>query len=70
MHGLDPNLVVHTLNMEPGTKPVAQSTRVFHTGIEVQIVQEVQKLFAVGFIKSIRHPKWLSIIVLVKKKNG
>ena len=70
MPGLDPNLVVHTLNMEPGTKPVAQSTWVFHTGIEVQIVQEVKKLFAVGFIKSIRHPKWLSIIVLVKKKNG
>ena len=64
MPGLDPNLVVHTLNMEPGTKLVAQSTRVFHTGIEVK------KLFAVGFIKSIRHPKWLSIIVLVKKKNG
>lgn len=31
---LDPNLVVHTLNVEPGTKPVAQLVRVFHTNIE------------------------------------
>ena len=38
MPGLDPNLVVHTLNMEPGTKSIAQSARVFHTGIEAQIV--------------------------------
>ena len=27
-------------------------------------------LLAVGFIKSIKHPKWLSNIVPVKKKNG
>ena len=30
----------------------------------------MQKLLAVGFIKPIQHPRWLSNIVLVKKKNG
>ena len=70
MSGLDPRLVVHSLNVNLGTKPVIQPTRVFHTEIEAQITQEVKKLLAAGFIKPIQHPKWLSNIVSVKKKNG
>ena len=31
---------------------------------------EVQKFMATGFIKPIQHPRWLSNIVPVKKKNG
>ena len=34
MLGLDPGLVVHTLNVEPEAKPVAQPARIFHTKIE------------------------------------
>ena len=67
---LDPELVMHTLNVDPKAKPVAQPAKVFHTEIEEQIVREVQKLLAAGFIKPIQHPRWLSNIVLVKKKNG
>jgi len=70
MPGLDPRLVVHTLNMDLEARPVAQPARVFHTKIEEQIVKKVQKLLAVGFIKPIQHPHWLSNIVLVRKKNG
>ena len=70
MLGLDPRMVVHTLNVDPQAKPMAQPTRVFHTEIEEQIVKEVQKLLATGFIKPIQHPQWLSNIVPVKKKNG
>ena len=69
MPGLDPKLVVHTLNVDPEAKPVAQPARIFHTEIEGQIVKEVQKLLAAGFIKPIQHPRWLSNIVSVKKKN-
>ena len=70
MPGLDPGLVAHTLNVDPEAKSVAQPARIFHTEIEGQIVKEVQKLLVAGFIKSIQHPRWLSNIVLVKKKNG
>ena len=49
---------------------MAQSARIFHTEIKGQIVKEVQKLLAAGFIKPIQHPRWLSNIVPVKKKNG
>ena len=70
MLGLDPRLVVHTLNADLEAKLVAQPARVFHIEIEGQIVKEVQKLLAAGFIKLIQHPRWLSNIVPVKKKNG
>jgi hypothetical protein len=53
-----------------GTRPVVQSIRTFHPEVEVQITQEVKKLLAAGFIKPIQHPRWLSNIVPVKKKNG
>ena len=69
MLGLDLRLVVHTLNVDPEAKPLAQPARVFHTEIEGQIVKEVQKLLATGFIKPIQHPRWLSNIVPIKKKN-
>ena len=56
MPGLDPRLVAHTLNVDPEAKPMAQPARIFHTEIEGQIVKEVQKLLAAGFIKPIQHP--------------
>ena len=70
MSGLDPRLIVHSLNVDLGVKPVIQLARVFHTDIEAQIIQEVKKLLVARFIKLIQHPKWLSNIVPVKKKNG
>ena len=69
MPRLDPRLVVYALNVELGTRLVAQLARMFHTDVEKQIIQGVQKLLAVGFIKPIQHPRWLSNIVPVKKKN-
>ena len=69
MSGLDLGLVIHTLNVDPEAKPVAQPARVFHIEIEGKIVREVQKLLAAGFIKPIQHLRWLSNIVPVKKKN-
>jgi hypothetical protein len=70
MPGIDPALVAHSLNVEPGAKPIVQPMRTFHPEVEAQISQEVQKLLSAGFIKPIQHPRWLSNIVPVKKKNG
>ena len=46
MPSLDPELVVHPLNLNPGNKPVIQPVKIFHTTIEDQITQEVKKLLA------------------------
>ena len=70
MPGLDPKMVSHALNIELGAKPVVQPRRIFHPNVEAQIVQEVKKFLAVGFIKPIEYPQWLSNMVPVKKKNG
>ena len=56
MPSLDPGLVVHSLNVDPGIKPIIQLAKIFHTEIDDQITQEVKKLLAVGFIKPIQHP--------------
>ena len=53
MLGLDPRLVVYSLNMDLGVKLVVQPVSVFHIEVEAQITQEVKKLLAVGFIKPI-----------------
>ena len=70
MLGLNPGLIAHTLNVDPQAKPMAQLAKIFHIEIERQIVKEMQKLLATGFIKPIQHPRWLSKIVPVKKENG
>ena len=48
MSGLDSVLVVHSLNVDPRTKPVIQQTRIFHIEIEGQITQEVKKCLRQG----------------------
>jgi hypothetical protein len=70
MPEIDLKLVAHSLNVEPGTRPVVQPMRTFHPEVESQITQEVKKLLSTGFIKPIQYPRWLSNIVPVKKKNG
>ena len=70
MPELDPGLVMHRLNVDPKAKPVAQPAKVFHSKIEEQIANEVQKLLATSFIKPIHHPRWLSNIVLEKRRMG
>jgi hypothetical protein len=67
---IDPTLVAHSLNVEPGAKPMIRPMRSFHPEVEAQISQEVKKLLSAGFIKPIQHSRWLSNIVFVKKKNG
>jgi hypothetical protein len=37
MPGIDSGLVAHSLNVEPGTRPVVQPMRTFHTEVEAQI---------------------------------
>ena len=39
MPGLDPRLVIHSLNMDPGVKLVVKLARVFYIDIEVKITQ-------------------------------
>ena len=57
MPGLDPNLVAHALNMEPGAKLVVQP---MHLDVEAQVIQRIQKLLTAWFIKPITTPGSIS----------
>ena len=70
MPSLDLVLVVYSLNVDPRVKSVVQPAKVFHIDVEAQITQEVKKLLVASFVKPIQHPKWLSNIVPMKKKNS
>lgn len=70
MPGLDPNMVCHALNIQPGAKPIKQPKRGIRPSHEQAVKAEVEKLITSGFIKPIQHPTWLSNIVTLDKKNG
>ncbi|GLU12424.1 hypothetical protein SLE2022_291070 [Rubroshorea leprosula] len=70
MPGLDPALVLHSLNVDPNMKPVVQSNRAFHPEVTLKIKEKVEKLLATRFIKPTKKPTLLTNIVPVRKKNG
>ena len=69
MSGVFLKLVKHCLSLQKGCKLVRQRLRQFHLARQEVIKKEVDKLLAVGFIKEILYPKWLSNMVVVPKKN-
>ena len=62
-------LAEHQLSLQKGCRLVKQRLRWFHPTQQEVIKQEVDKLLAVGFIKEIQYPEWLSNMVVVLKKN-
>ena len=70
MPSIDPNIMVHQLNISPSFPPVRQRKRVFTQERDKAIVEEVHKLLDTSFIREVCYPKWLANIVMVKKANG
>ena len=63
MPGTPREVIEHSLDILPNSKPVKQCLR-------RAIGEVVHKLLEAGFIKVVFHPEWLANPVLVKKKNG
>jgi hypothetical protein len=51
MPELDPHVATHKLAIDPRFHPVKQQPRCFHPKLQNDIVAEVDKLIAAGFIK-------------------
>ena len=51
-------------------KPIQQKRRVFAPERNKVVMEEVEKLLAVGFIREVYYPEWLAIVVMVKNSNG
>ena len=70
MPGVPRELAEHKLHVDPNARPVKQSLRPFNEERRRAIGEEVNWLLAAGFIKEIKHPKWLANPVPVMKKNN
>ena len=68
--GVDPEFIVHKLNVDPSFPPKKQKPR-RSTKEHVEAIRlEVRRLKEARAIREIFFPKWLANIVVVKKKNG
>ncbi|KAL0312958.1 UNVERIFIED_CONTAM: hypothetical protein Sradi_5695100 [Sesamum radiatum] len=72
LKGIDPEVIVHRLNMDPQAKPVKQKKRSFGIGRNRIIEKEVNKLLKAGYVAEVQYTEWLSNVVVVPKvkKNG
>jgi Reverse transcriptase (RNA-dependent DNA polymerase) len=68
--GLDPNVAVHYLKIDPTFKLVKQVPRRMRIEFEKKVVEETKKLIDASFIREEETPEWVTSIVLVKKKIG
>ncbi|WZZ60405.1 hypothetical protein YC2023_060512 [Brassica napus] len=70
MPGIDPEIIMHKLQVDPLHQPVRQKRRKFALERDAIINDEVKSLLGSGFIREVHYPKCLANVVVVKKKNG
>nr|XP_023885253.1 uncharacterized protein LOC111997403 [Quercus suber] len=70
MPGIPADIIQHRLNVDPGKRPVQQKRRVFAPERNKAVIDEVNKLLTINFIREVYYPEWLANVVMVKKANG
>jgi hypothetical protein len=69
METFDTSVIQHTIPMISEEKPVQQKLRKIHPNLESQIKNELNKLLKEKIIFPVRHSKWVSNLVPIRKKN-
>ena len=69
MPGLDPQIAMHRLNINPNAMSIKQQQRRFRLEIMKEIESEVIMFIDSGFVGEEQHPYWVANIVPVPKKN-
>ena len=70
MPGIDPEIIMHKLQVDHLHQPVRQKRRKFAPERDAIINDEVKSLLGAGFIHEVQYPEWLANVIVVKKKNG
>ena len=70
MPGIDPNFIMHELNVLPNARLVKQRGRRSALKLVDAVIKEVEKLKEASAIIEVFYPNWLSNIVVVKKKTS
>eukprot|EP00253_Pinus_taeda_P014545 PITA_14545 len=66
----DTSIIQHTIPMISDEKPVQWKLRNIYPNLENQIKSELNKLLKVKIIFPVRHPRWVSNLLPIRKKNG
>ncbi|KAL5847401.1 hypothetical protein ACOSQ3_010925 [Xanthoceras sorbifolium] len=70
MNVINPEVLVHRLQVDPDYPPVKQKMRKFAPERNKVINEEIQKLIDIGSVREVNYPDRLANVVVVKKKNG
>jgi hypothetical protein len=69
MPGVSQEVIEHTLNVKPGSRPVKQGMRRFNQEKRRAMGEELSRLLASGFVKEVQNLDWIANSFLVPKKN-
>ena len=70
MKGLHPAFCQHQINLHKDAKLVQQRRYGLNPKYAIKVKEEMDKLLKAGFILRVKKATWLSLIVVVPKKNG
>ncbi|KAL0447287.1 UNVERIFIED_CONTAM: Transposon Tf2-12 polyprotein [Sesamum latifolium] len=68
--GIDPEVIVHRLNVDPMVRPMKQKKRSFGVERNRIIEEEVSKLKEAGYVSEVQYTDWLENVVVVPKASG
>ncbi|KAL0403666.1 UNVERIFIED_CONTAM: Retrovirus-related Pol polyprotein from transposon gypsy [Sesamum radiatum] len=68
--GINPEVIVHRLNVDPTMRPVKQKKRSFGVERNKVIEEEVKKLLEAGYVSEVQYTEWLANVVVVPKASG
>jgi hypothetical protein len=68
--GVSRDVIEHRLQVSPSAKPKKQKLHKMADEKIQAAKAEVQRLLDASFIREVVYPKWLSNVVMVRKKNG
>lgn len=67
--GVDPTICQRTIPMREDAKPSKQRPYMYNENFANKIKEKIDKLLYAKFIYEIENIKWVSLIVVVPKKN-
>ena len=70
MKWIYPNLCTHHIYLKDGCKPIRQPQCCMNLALKEVVKEELQKLLNANFIYLISDSQWVSLLVIVPKKNG
>ena len=69
MPGIDPEIIMHQLQVDPSHHPTRHKRRKFAPERDIIINEEVKNLLEAGFIREVQYPEWLANVVVSRKKT-